>query len=107
LGQEGQAGVQTRSLPPPISTIDGVPTSAHYRWRPSAPATLVWVEALDVRSKKESSLSRHHVLMLKAPFTESPGAIIKTEQRFGPSQWEKKATSPVSDYDRDRAGPRP
>ena len=84
--------------------IDGVPTGPrNYRWRPSAPATLVWVEALDGGDPKKKVPYRDHVLMLKAPFTESPAEIIKTEQRFAGAQWgEKGGLLLVTDYDRDR-----
>jgi len=41
--------------------------------------------------------------MLKAPFTETPAEIIKTEHRFAGAQWgEKDGLLLISDYDRDR-----
>jgi len=84
--------------------IDGVPTGPrNYRWRPTAPATLVWVEALDGGDPKKKVPYRDRLLMLKAPFTGSPEEAIKTEQRFAGAQWgEKGGLLLVSDYDRDR-----
>jgi dipeptidyl aminopeptidase/acylaminoacyl peptidase len=83
--------------------IDGVPTGPRsYRWRPTSPATLVWVEALDGGDPKKKVPYRDRVLMLKAPFTESPGEITKTEHRFAGAQWGEKELLLVSDYDRDR-----
>ena len=84
--------------------IDGVPTGPrNYRWRPTAPATLVWVEALDGGDPKKKVPYRDRVLMLRAPFTGSPEETIKTEQRFAGAQWgEKDGLLLVSDYDRDR-----
>jgi dipeptidyl aminopeptidase/acylaminoacyl peptidase len=84
--------------------IDGVETGPrNYRWRPTAPATLVWVEALDGGDPKKKVPHRDHVLMLKAPFTETPAEIIKTEHRFAGGQWgEKDGLLLIGDYDRDR-----
>ena len=102
---KGQVAYKLASLPLADQVpIDGVPTGPrNYRWRPTAPATLVWVEALDGGDPKKKVPHRDRVLMLKAPFTESPGEIIKTEQRFAGAQWgEKGGLLLVTDYDRDR-----
>jgi dipeptidyl aminopeptidase/acylaminoacyl peptidase len=84
--------------------IDGVPTGPrNYRWRPTTPATLVWVEALDGGDPKKKVPYRDRVLMLKAPFAEPAVELVKTEQRFAGTQWgEKGGLVLVSDYDRDR-----
>lgn len=84
--------------------IDGVITGPrNYRWQPTAPATLLWVEALDGGDPKKKVPHRDRVMMLKAPFTESPGELAKTEHRFAGTQWgEKGGLLLVSDYDRDR-----
>ncbi len=84
--------------------IDGVPTGPrNYRWRPTEPVTLVWVEALDGGDPKKKVPHRDRVLMLKAPFNGSPTELTKTEQRFAGYQWgEKDGLVFVSDFDRDR-----
>jgi dipeptidyl aminopeptidase/acylaminoacyl peptidase len=84
--------------------IDGVITGPRtYRWRPTAPATLVWVEALDGGDPKKKVSHRDRVMTLKAPFSESPSELVKTEHRFAGGQWgEKGGLLLVSDYDRDR-----
>ncbi len=84
--------------------IDGVITGPRsYRWRPTEPATLVWVEALDGGDPKKKVPHRDRFLMLKAPFAGSPTELTKTEQRFAGSSWgEKDGLALVSDYDRDR-----
>jgi dipeptidyl aminopeptidase/acylaminoacyl peptidase len=84
--------------------IDGVITGPrNVRWRPTAPDTLVWVEALDGGDPKKKVPYRDHLLMLKAPFTGSAEEMIKTEQRFAGMQWgERGGLLLVSDYDRDR-----
>ena len=38
-------------------------------WRATAPATLVWVEALDEGNPRNQAEQRDKVLMLSAPFT--------------------------------------
>src|SRR6185436_2665917 len=60
--------------------IDGVITGPRaYRWRPTATATLVWTEALDGGDPKKKVPHRDRVMMLKAPFTETHGELVKTE----------------------------
>src|SRR6185295_18899530 len=84
--------------------IDGVITGPRgYRWRPTTPATLVWVEALDGGDPKKKVPNRDRVMTLKAPFTETPGELAKTEHRFASALWgEKGGLLLLSDYDRDR-----
>lgn len=84
--------------------IEGVPTGPRaYRWRPTEPATLVWVEALDGGDPKKKAPHRDRMLMFKSPFTGSPSEITKIEQRFSGGQWgEKDGLLFLSDYDRDR-----
>lgn len=84
--------------------IDGVPTGPrNYRWRPTEPATLLWVEALDGGDPKKKVSHRDRVLMLKAPFSGAPSEVFKTEHRFGGMQFgEKDGLLLISDYDRDR-----
>ncbi len=84
--------------------IDGVVTGPRaYRWRPTEPATLVWVEALDNGDPKKKVPQRDRVLMFKAPFAGTPTELAKTEHRFSGTLWgEKGGLLFVSDFDRDR-----
>jgi dipeptidyl aminopeptidase/acylaminoacyl peptidase len=83
--------------------IDGVTTGPRLaRWRPSEPATLVWVNALDNGDPKKKVPYRDQVLLLKAPFTAQPSEIFKTEQRFSGGAFSDKGLFFVSDYDRDK-----
>jgi len=84
--------------------IEGVPTGPReYTWRPTEPATLVWVEALDEGDPRKQVPHRDRVLMLKAPFTGSPIEVLKLEHRFAGLRWgEKGGWAFVSDYDRRR-----
>jgi dipeptidyl aminopeptidase/acylaminoacyl peptidase len=82
--------------------IDGVITGPRSpRWRPTEPATLVWVKALDNGDPKKKVPHRDSVLMLKAPFTNQPVEIFKLEQRFSGGIFTDKGSFLVSDYDRD------
>lgn len=84
--------------------VDGVPTGPrNYAWRPTEPATLVWVEALDDGNPKKKVPHRDRVLMLKAPFPAQSVELAKTEHRFAGLMWgERGGLALLSDYDRDR-----
>jgi len=83
--------------------IDGVPTGPRgHSWRPTEPATLVWIEALDEGDPKKKVAHRDRVLMLKAPFTGAPVELIKLEDRSAGWQWfERGGLAFASDYNRD------
>jgi len=71
------------------------------QWRPSEPATLVWVEALDKGDLKNKVPFRDKIVSLKAPFTGQPREILKTEQRFsGIQMTEKGGLALVEDSER-------
>jgi dipeptidyl aminopeptidase/acylaminoacyl peptidase len=62
--------------------INGVlPGPRGVEWRPSAPATLIWVEALDGGNPKTKAQYRDRVVALAAPFSAPVKEIFKTEQR--------------------------
>jgi dipeptidyl aminopeptidase/acylaminoacyl peptidase len=84
--------------------LQGVRTGPRsVQWRPTAPATLVWVEALDGGDPRKKVAHRDRLLTLKAPFTEQPTELFKIEHRYGGAQWgEKGGLVFVSDFDRDR-----
>jgi len=84
--------------------IEGVPTGPRgYSWRPTEPATLVWVEALDGGDTRKKASPRDVVKMLKAPFTGQPAEMMKTEHRFAGMTWgEKNGLVFVRDFDRNR-----
>ena len=83
--------------------IDGVITGPRaVTWRPSDPATLMWVKALDGGDPKKKVSHRDSVLMLKAPFTSQPTEIFKTEERFTSYGFSEKGLLLVTDYERDK-----
>jgi dipeptidyl aminopeptidase/acylaminoacyl peptidase len=101
---KGQTVYKLASLPLADQVpIGGVPAGPRdYEWRPSAPATLVWAEALDKGDPKQKVAHRDKVLLLAAPFKEQPVELIQTEQRFTNIQWgERDDMALVTDYDRD------
>lgn len=101
---KGKVAYKVASLPLADQVpIGGVPMGPRsYRWRPTAPATLVWVEALDFGDPKKKVPFRDRILSLSAPFNEAPKEMMKTEQRFAGALWGEKDLLLVSDFDRDR-----
>jgi dipeptidyl aminopeptidase/acylaminoacyl peptidase len=113
----GKAVHTLASLPLADSVpTEGVPTGPRsYGWRPTEPATLVWVEALDGGDPKAKVPYRDRTLMLKAPFTAAPTELLKTQYRqmgggggrrggetrsAGGLQWgEKDGVAIVHEYD--------
>lgn len=85
--------------------IEGVLTGPRsVRWRPTAPATLVWAEALDGGDPKAKAAHRDRLLSWPAPFRGEPAELLRLEHRYtGAIMWgERDGLAFVSDYDRDR-----
>jgi dipeptidyl aminopeptidase/acylaminoacyl peptidase len=84
--------------------IEGVPTGPRqYQWRPTAPATLAWVEALDGGDPRNKVPHRDRILMLAAPFQGAPVELAKTEHRAMGLYWgERDGLVLFGDYDRNR-----
>ncbi|MEA5449575.1 prolyl oligopeptidase family serine peptidase [Leptolyngbya sp. CCNP1308] len=80
----------------PVATIaslpvaDQVPTHGvpvgprSVAWRPTAPHTLFWVEALDGGDPVAEVPHRDRLMRLNAPFTAEPEVIFKAEHRIQP-----------------------
>jgi dipeptidyl aminopeptidase/acylaminoacyl peptidase len=66
-------------------------------WRDDAPATLVYVEALDNGDPAEKVSHRDAVYTWDAPFNGEPKLLVKTEQRFGGIEWGNNTTAIVYD----------
>ncbi len=75
------------------------PGPRQFRWIASAPASLMWVEALDGGNPKERVPHRDRLVAIKAPFKGDPAEVFKTEQRFSGIQF-GKTFALVEDYDR-------
>jgi dipeptidyl aminopeptidase/acylaminoacyl peptidase len=66
--------------------IDGVRTGPRgHAWRPTAPATLVWIEALD-GGDTYKKVPFHDRVMLK-PLRRAAVELTETEQRFAGVEW--------------------
>ncbi|MDR3793322.1 MAG: prolyl oligopeptidase family serine peptidase [Terracidiphilus sp.] len=73
--------------------IQGVPLGPRsFSWRATDPATLLWAEALDGGDWNVTVPNRDKVMQLKAPFTDQPTELIKTEQRYGGFAWSDEAS---------------
>lgn len=62
----------------------------NYQWRPTSPATLVWVEALDGGDPRRRVPNRDRILMLEAPFAGKPVELATTEHRFQALTWSER-----------------
>lgn len=56
-------------------------------WRSDAPATLVWIEALDGGNPATTAAKRDRILVVSAPFTAAPTTVVETEWRARGITW--------------------
>lgn len=93
IGLDGKVAFPLANLPLaeeiPIGGVRTGPRS--YQWRPTSPATLAWVEALDGGDSRKKVPHRDRILMLDAPFTSTPVEIEKTEHRFQGLTWTERS----------------
>ena len=71
-------------------------------WRPDAPATLVWAEALDGGDPKNKVEHQDRVVTLAAPFAGDPVELIKLGKRYATLMWDSGGRVFVVEYDRER-----
>lgn len=75
----------------------------NFMWRPTAPATLVWAEALDGGDPNVKAAQRDKLVMWQAPFSATPVEIVRLEQRYAGLMWsEQPGMALLSDYDVNR-----
>ncbi len=81
---------------------DGVPTGPRdVAWKPSAPATLVWAEALDGGDPRRAAPQRDRLVALDAPFAGAPRELARTAARSYELHWlERDERALVATYDR-------
>jgi dipeptidyl aminopeptidase/acylaminoacyl peptidase len=84
--------------------IHGVPTGPRdFSWRSTAPATLLWAEALDGGDWNVNVPNRDKILLQKAPFTSPAVEIGRTEQRYAGFEWsEQPSVALLGEYDANR-----
>jgi dipeptidyl aminopeptidase/acylaminoacyl peptidase len=74
-----------------------------FSWRPTEPASLLWVEALDGGDWKVQVPHRDKVMMLRPPFTSAPVELLRTEQRYSNLMWgEQPGLALLSEYDHNK-----
>ena len=85
--------------------IDGVPTGPrNYRWIPTEPASVYWVEAMDGGNPKEKVPHRDRILIASLPVgSAGPRELLKVEQRFQRIEFGESGTfALVTDYERNK-----
>ena len=83
--------------------IEGVETGPRdFEWRDTAPATLVWAEALDGGDPKNKVPHRDRVMTLAIAAGAEPVEVLKTEHRYRGLSWLETGPALVNEYDRDR-----
>jgi dipeptidyl aminopeptidase/acylaminoacyl peptidase len=84
--------------------VHGVPVGPRdFAWRATAPATLVWAEALDGGDWNAKVPARDKVMMQAAPFAGTPAELVRTEQRFAGLTWgEDPSVALLRDYDENK-----
>jgi dipeptidyl aminopeptidase/acylaminoacyl peptidase len=70
------------------TSFDAVaPGVRRLQWRADAPATLVWVEALDGGDPSKPTDKRDRIYMQAAPFAGEPAELLDLETRAGNIRW--------------------
>lgn len=86
--------------------VRGVPLGPRsFSWRPTAPHTLFWVEALDGGDPSATVPHRDRLMRLEAPFTTEPQLVFKAEHRIQSSRnaWSAEGdTLMLTQYERNR-----
>jgi len=84
--------------------IEGVPTGPRQvQWRPTAPATLAWAEALDGGDPRTKVEQRDRLMLQPGPFREEPREWLRTRARFTAITWtDQGSLAFVQDCDRDK-----
>jgi dipeptidyl aminopeptidase/acylaminoacyl peptidase len=84
--------------------IQGVPTGPRaHAWQQSAPATLVWLEALDGGDPRQAADWRDQWYALAAPFEGEARPLLRTQHRARGLVWLRDGRHVLAgDFDRDR-----
>jgi dipeptidyl aminopeptidase/acylaminoacyl peptidase len=86
--------------------VHGVPIGPRVVfWRPTAPHSIFWVEALDGGDPVAESPHRDRIMRLEAPFTSEPQEVFRAEHRiqFWRSAWgAEKGTLMLTQHERMR-----
>ena len=101
-------GILERSLAS-LALADEVPRGGvplgprHYHWRPSAPAALVYAEALDEGDPMKKAPHRDRLLVWEPPFTGKGSELLRLKERFSGIAWtDSSGLALIDEYDRER-----
>src|SRR5271157_2401861 len=106
--RSGRLVYKVASLPLHETTpLGGVPLGPRdFSWQATAPATLIWVEALDEGNPRKKVTPRDRVMGIDVAALQpdaQPSEWFKTEERFAGIEWgERGDLALVWDYDRDQ-----
>ncbi|HVJ84650.1 MAG TPA: prolyl oligopeptidase family serine peptidase [Caulifigura sp.] len=68
---------------PQFTSSNGVPTGGRaHEWNPLAPASLIWLEAMDGGDPENKARYRDRIMSLDAPFDGEPKEVCKLTQRI-------------------------
>ena len=103
---KAKASVKHVSIRPATEDVvtGGVPLQPRgHHWRPTGPATIAWVEALDGGDPSREVDYRDRVMMLEAPFTGRARKITYLENRFSKIYWgQTRNVALVREYESSR-----
>jgi dipeptidyl aminopeptidase/acylaminoacyl peptidase len=102
INRKGEVVRRIADLPPGETVpIGGVPAGPRaYRWNPAAPATVVWVEALDRGDPRAKVSHRDQILASSAPFTDAPAELARIQHRFSGLSWTERGIGLLTETDR-------
>jgi isopentenyl-diphosphate delta-isomerase type 1 len=69
-------------------------------WKPSDPATLIWIESLDSPDPRTAVPHRDRVMALAAPFRLPAVEVARTEFRCADVVWTEDGTAIINEYNR-------
>ena len=100
--RKGDSVKQIADLPVADTVPNGgvLPGPRSWRWQPTQPATVAWVEALDGGDPKSSVPHRDKLMTLAAPFSSAPAEAARTEWRAAPPIWTDSGVLMLTENDR-------
>ncbi|HSK08823.1 MAG TPA: prolyl oligopeptidase family serine peptidase [Vicinamibacterales bacterium] len=100
--RNGQVVKRIASLPAAESVpMLGVPTGPRScQWNQQAPATAVWVEALDEGDLRNQVPKRDRLVTIAAPFAGDPAEWMRLDERFSGISWTEGGTALVNEFER-------
>ncbi len=100
--RKGATVKQIADLPVADTVPNGgvLPGPRSWRWQPTQPATVAWVEALDGGDPKATVPHRDRLMTLTAPFTGAPAELGRTEWRAAAPAWTDAGILMLTENDR-------